>query len=66
MLHDEFYRKHVWANYCLLYHNEKLLDESVALQEFGIRNNSQVPFLAQLSSPIFSMFELMLQYLAFY
>lgn len=35
-------RKHVWANFCLAHHNEKLLDDSSALQDFGIRNNSQV------------------------
>ncbi|KMS99797.1 hypothetical protein BVRB_1g020500 [Beta vulgaris subsp. vulgaris] len=45
MGHRQISWKHVWANYCLLYHNEKLLDESVALQEFGIRNNSQVQFV---------------------
>ncbi|CAL5383398.1 unnamed protein product [Camellia sinensis] len=32
--------KHVWANFCLSYHNEKLLDNS-ALQDYGMRNNSQ-------------------------
>lgn len=35
-------RKHVWANFCLSYHNQKLLDDSSQLQDFGIRNNSQV------------------------
>lgn len=37
-----FCRKHVWSNYALSYHNQKLLDESLPLQDFGIRNNSQV------------------------
>uniref|UniRef100_A0A803MX15 SNRNP25 ubiquitin-like domain-containing protein n=1 Tax=Chenopodium quinoa TaxID=63459 RepID=A0A803MX15_CHEQI len=41
MGHRHISWKHVWANYCLLYHNEKLLNESAALQDFGIRNNSQ-------------------------
>ncbi|CAL5332075.1 unnamed protein product [Camellia sinensis] len=36
--------KHVWANFCLSYHNEKLLDNS-ALQDYGMRNNSQVQFV---------------------
>ncbi|XP_072067565.1 U11/U12 small nuclear ribonucleoprotein 25 kDa protein isoform X4 [Arachis hypogaea] len=34
--------KHVWANYCLAYHNNKLLHDDDPLQNFGIRNNSQV------------------------
>lgn len=38
------YRKHVWANFCLSHHNEKLLDDSSSLQDFGIRNNSKVLF----------------------
>lgn len=37
-------RKHVWANFCLAHRNEKILDDSSALQDFGIRNNSQVGF----------------------
>lgn len=35
-------RKHVWGNFCLSYHNDKLLDDNAALQDFGIRNNAQV------------------------
>ncbi|XP_057516070.1 U11/U12 small nuclear ribonucleoprotein 25 kDa protein isoform X2 [Amaranthus tricolor] len=45
MGHRQISWKHVWANYCLLYRNDKLLDESTALQDFGIRNNSQVQFI---------------------
>ncbi|KAI8015794.1 U11/U12 small nuclear ribonucleoprotein 25 kDa protein [Camellia lanceoleosa] len=37
---------HVWANFCLSYHNEKLLDDNSALQDYGMRNNSQVQFVA--------------------
>lgn len=32
----------MWANFCLSFNKEKLLDENSALQDFGIRNNSQV------------------------
>lgn len=35
-------RKHVWANFCLAHHNEKLLNDNSALQDYGVRNNSQV------------------------
>ncbi|KAH9612261.1 hypothetical protein KSS87_015086 [Heliosperma pusillum] len=45
MGHRHISWKHVWANYCLLYHNEKLLNDSAPLQDFGIRNNSQVQFI---------------------
>lgn len=38
-------RKHVWRNFCLAYHNDKLFDDNAALQDFGIRNNSQVFFI---------------------
>ncbi|KAH1082709.1 hypothetical protein J1N35_022470 [Gossypium stocksii] len=37
--------RHVWANFCLAHHNEKLLDDGTALQDFGVQNNSQVHFL---------------------
>ncbi|KAJ4702204.1 U11/U12 small nuclear ribonucleoprotein 25 kDa [Melia azedarach] len=37
--------KHVWANYCLSHQNQKLLDDNAALQNFGIRNHSQVRFV---------------------
>ncbi|QCD91555.1 U11/U12 small nuclear ribonucleoprotein a protein [Vigna unguiculata] len=42
MGHRHISWKHVWANYCLSYHNKKLLDDNDALQNFGARNNSQV------------------------
>ncbi|XP_028805799.1 U11/U12 small nuclear ribonucleoprotein 25 kDa protein [Neltuma alba] len=45
MGHRHISWKHVWANYCLSYHNEKLLDDRSLLQNFGIRNNSQVHFV---------------------
>ncbi|XP_022975474.1 U11/U12 small nuclear ribonucleoprotein 25 kDa protein isoform X2 [Cucurbita maxima] len=41
MGHRHISWKHVWANFCLAHHNEKILDDSSALQDFGIRNNSQ-------------------------
>ncbi|KAL9445782.1 hypothetical protein AB3S75_013632 [Citrus x aurantiifolia] len=37
--------QHVWANYCLSHQNQKLLDENSALQDCGVRNNSQVQFV---------------------
>ncbi|XP_057974318.1 U11/U12 small nuclear ribonucleoprotein 25 kDa protein isoform X1 [Malania oleifera] len=44
MGHRHISWKHVWENYCLSYHNEKLLHDASGLQDFGIRNNSQVHF----------------------
>jgi len=44
MGHRQISWKHVWSNFCLSYHNEKLLDDDSALQDYGIRNNSQVQF----------------------
>ena len=38
-------RKHVWDNYCLTHHNEKLVDDSSALSSHGVRNNSKVALL---------------------
>jgi len=43
----------VWANYCLSCHNNKLLDDNDALQNFGVRNNSQV-------CPLHSVFKFIL------
>ncbi|CAI9117007.1 OLC1v1018313C1 [Oldenlandia corymbosa var. corymbosa] len=37
--------KHVWENFCLSFHNEKLLDDNAILESYGIRNNSQVQFI---------------------
>ncbi|PON93981.1 Ubiquitin-related domain containing protein [Trema orientale] len=45
MGHRHISWKHVWANSCLSYHNEKLLDDKAELQSFGIRNNSKVQFV---------------------
>ncbi|XP_030525565.1 U11/U12 small nuclear ribonucleoprotein 25 kDa protein [Rhodamnia argentea] len=45
MGHRQISWKHVWANFCLSYNNQKLLDDDSKLQDFGIRNNSQVHFI---------------------
>ncbi|XP_038701942.1 U11/U12 small nuclear ribonucleoprotein 25 kDa protein-like isoform X1 [Tripterygium wilfordii] len=45
MGHRQISWKHVWANYCLSYLNQKLIDDYSALQDLGIRNHSQVQFL---------------------
>ncbi|KAE8021848.1 hypothetical protein FH972_007703 [Carpinus fangiana] len=45
MGHRHISWKHVWANFCLSYNKEKLLDDNSMLQVFGIRNNSQVHFI---------------------
>ncbi|GKU90184.1 hypothetical protein SLEP1_g4214 [Rubroshorea leprosula] len=50
MGHRHISWKHVWENFCLAYHNEKLFDEKSGLQDFGIRNNSQVHFLPHVMS----------------
>uniref|UniRef100_A0A2P2PLK3 SNRNP25 ubiquitin-like domain-containing protein n=1 Tax=Rhizophora mucronata TaxID=61149 RepID=A0A2P2PLK3_RHIMU len=42
MGHRHISWKHVWENFALSYHNQKLLDDNSALQDFGLRNNSQV------------------------
>lgn len=44
MGHRHISWKHVWRNFCLMHHNEKLINDSSLLQDFGIRNNSQVHF----------------------
>ncbi|CAN0853664.1 U11/U12 small nuclear ribonucleoprotein 25 kDa protein [Linum grandiflorum] len=45
MGHRHISWRHIWANFCLSHQNQKLLDDSFALQHFGIRNNSQVNFV---------------------
>uniref|UniRef100_A0A7N0ZR43 Ubiquitin-like domain-containing protein n=1 Tax=Kalanchoe fedtschenkoi TaxID=63787 RepID=A0A7N0ZR43_KALFE len=45
MGHRNISWRHVWANFCLSYRNEKLLDDDALIQDFGLRNNSQVHFL---------------------
>lgn len=49
MGHRHISWRHVWSNFCLSYHNEKLLDDNSSLQDYGIRNNSQVLCLSTLS-----------------
>ncbi|XP_062018539.1 U11/U12 small nuclear ribonucleoprotein 25 kDa protein [Rosa rugosa] len=50
MGHRHISWKHVWGNFCLSYHNEKLLDDNAAVEEYGIRNNSQVHFVPCVAS----------------
>lgn len=50
MGHRHISWKHVWGNFCLSYHNEKLLDDNVVLQDYSIRNNSQVHFVPHVMS----------------
>ncbi|CAK9178368.1 unnamed protein product [Ilex paraguariensis] len=50
MGHRHISWKHVWANFCLAYQNEKLLHDNAALQDYGIRNNSQVHFVPYVMS----------------
>ncbi|TYI91544.1 hypothetical protein E1A91_D02G000800v1 [Gossypium mustelinum] len=45
MGHRHISWRHVWANFCLVHHNGKLLDDDAALHDFGVRNNSQVLYL---------------------
>ncbi|KAL6492989.1 U11/U12 small nuclear ribonucleoprotein [Orobanche gracilis] len=53
MGHRHISWKHVWSNFCLSCHNEKLLDDSASLQDHGIRNNSQVQFVPYVVSRAF-------------
>ncbi|WCJ34848.1 Ubiquitin-like superfamily protein [Euphorbia peplus] len=50
MGHRHISWKHVWANYALSCNNQKLVDDSSALQDFGIRNGSQVQFVPYVMS----------------
>ncbi|GMH04648.1 hypothetical protein Nepgr_006488 [Nepenthes gracilis] len=50
MGHRHISWRHVWANYCLTYHNEKLMEDGAKLQDCGIRNNSQVQFMPCITS----------------
>lgn len=45
MGHRHISWRHVWANFCLSFHNEKLLNDNSSLHDYGIRNNSQVQFV---------------------
>ncbi|XP_064977063.1 U11/U12 small nuclear ribonucleoprotein 25 kDa protein-like isoform X2 [Musa acuminata AAA Group] len=42
MGHRHISWRHVWANFCLAHHNEKLIDDNSMLTEYGIHNNSKV------------------------
>ncbi|RWW03401.1 hypothetical protein BHE74_00048673 [Ensete ventricosum] len=44
MDNTSFGMRHVWANFCLAHHNEKLIDDNCMLTEYGIHNNSKVIF----------------------
>ncbi|KAG8478608.1 hypothetical protein CXB51_028412 [Gossypium anomalum] len=48
MGHRHISWRHVWANFCLAHHNQKLLDDGAALQDFGVRNNSQDSYANEL------------------
>ncbi|KAG5250273.1 U11/U12 small nuclear ribonucleoprotein [Salix suchowensis] len=50
MGHRHISWKKVWANFTLSHHNQKLLDDNSALQDFSIRNNSQVHFVSYVMS----------------
>ncbi|KDP45621.1 hypothetical protein JCGZ_17228 [Jatropha curcas] len=50
MGHRHISWKHVWTNFALSFCNQKLLDDNSALQDFGIRNNSQVQFVPYVMS----------------
>ncbi|KAK4746286.1 hypothetical protein SAY87_012598 [Trapa incisa] len=50
MGHRQISWKHIWANFCLSYQNQKLLDDSSQLQDFGVRNNSQLHFIPHVIS----------------
>ncbi|XP_070683095.1 U11/U12 small nuclear ribonucleoprotein 25 kDa protein isoform X2 [Malus domestica] len=49
MGHRHISWKHVWRNFCLSYHNEKLLDDNAPVQHFGIHNHSQVHFVPHIA-----------------
>ncbi|XP_072954570.1 U11/U12 small nuclear ribonucleoprotein 25 kDa protein isoform X2 [Typha angustifolia] len=53
MGHRHISWRHVWANYCLAHHNEKLIDDDSALTDHGIRNNSKVYFLPHILSRVY-------------
>lgn len=53
MGHRHISWRHVWSNFCLLFHNEKLLDDTAKLQDYGIRNSAQVQFIPYVISRAF-------------
>ncbi|KAK0577395.1 hypothetical protein LWI29_032452 [Acer saccharum] len=50
MGHRHISWKHIWTDFCLCHHSQKLLDDNSRLQDFGIRNNSQVQFVPHIVS----------------
>ncbi|CAA7408863.1 unnamed protein product [Spirodela intermedia] len=44
MGHRHISWRHVWANFCLSHHSDRLVDDDSLLQDHGIRGNSQVCF----------------------
>ncbi|CAA6671746.1 unnamed protein product [Spirodela intermedia] len=44
MGHRHISWRHVWANFCLSHHSNRLVDDDSLLQDHGIRGNSQVCF----------------------
>ncbi|KAI0520361.1 hypothetical protein KFK09_007833 [Dendrobium nobile] len=52
MGHRHISWRHVWANYCLCHHNEKLLDDASFLSNYGLRNNSKVHFFPFVTSKL--------------
>lgn len=44
MGHRHISWRHVWANFCLAYNNEKLINDDSLLSAYGIHNNSKVHF----------------------
>jgi len=52
MGHRHISWKHVWDNYCLTHHNEKLIDDSSALSSHGVRTNSKVCFSPHIMSRV--------------
>ncbi|XP_020094620.1 U11/U12 small nuclear ribonucleoprotein 25 kDa protein isoform X1 [Ananas comosus] len=53
MGHRHISWRHIWANYCLTHHNDKLIDDNSLLSEHGIQNNSKVHFLPFITSRIY-------------
>ncbi|KAF5777701.1 putative U11/U12 small nuclear ribonucleoprotein 25kDa protein [Helianthus annuus] len=50
MGHRHISWKHVWRNFCLSHHNEKLLNDDANLQDHDVRNHSQVHFIPYVMS----------------
>nr|DAD41735.1 TPA_asm: hypothetical protein HUJ06_016058 [Nelumbo nucifera] len=45
MGHRHISWRHVWANFCLSHQNQKLIDDNALLQDYCVRNNSQVDYV---------------------